>query len=66
MGKQCLIEASQDGRDWDSGYVGSESYSLGDAREYVTELKADPDWSGWVFRILQEDEDGDYRPENEV
>lgn len=72
--KRCLVEAMDDRHEWDSDYVGSESYTVEVARAYVCELEEraanDPanadecsdgiSWAGWIFRIRAEDDDGCY------
>ncbi len=59
--KRYSIEASDHEHDWDSDYVGTESYTLDDARKYMRELEDDDDWDGWYFRLLRCDDDGCYR-----
>lgn len=72
--RRCIIEAMDDTHEWDSDYVGSESYTVEAAQAYVYELEEraanDPanedgcsdgvSWNGWVFRILADDADGCY------
>lgn len=74
--KLCIIEASDDTHEWDSDYVGTGSMALDEAKARVAELETrartdKPDanecpdgisWRGWHFRLLQEDDDGAYRP----
>jgi len=66
------IEAADDDHEWDSDYVGSESYEIDEALQYLDELRAretsDPEnddecadgvsWRGWSFRLCGFDERG--------
>ncbi len=60
---RCIIEARHrhhGGGNWDSDYVGTESYTEDEARDYMAELASSHEWEGWEFRIVQDDGDGCY------
>jgi len=63
----CIIEARDETHDWDSDYVSSETWTLGEAREYIRLAESgqspdDQDWTGWEFRICMDHGDGAYVP----
>lgn len=52
---RAIIEANNpETGDWDSDYVSGTSMTLNEAREYLSELRNDPEWNGWMLRIVVE------------
>ena len=54
----CCVQARKPGGDWDADYVGAGDMPLREARQYVAELRRDPDWAGWELRIVTDNDDG--------
>lgn len=54
--RNAIIEAKHPDRhdNWDSDYVGNESYPVYKCLEYIKGMIGDPEWNGWSFRVLAE------------